>query len=357
MADGPSRLSPRLALLLGATLVAVLAAEAGVRLAAPEWHDTAWLEAHQPNAELGKHRRPSSDPELVYEMKPDLDTKFGESVVHTDARGVRVPDQPAALPPGEPLDLVVMGDSTSFGWRVDYASSYPAVLAELAQQGWRRPVRLTNRSVPGYNSEQELRQLETQVLPDPPDLLIWHVDHNDANAALEASQPVLLPPEAGDNPLHSALLKALRRGLLRHDLELRLHQQEPGERLGGYLVAGPLWERHLDALERGAREAQAAGVPTLFVLFDCNVWFGKDSQEHVARLHDPLAARLHEAGAELLDVYTALQAHARAQGWKNLEPLWIAADDPHPGPAGHALLAGLIGGALHERWPTPPGGP
>jgi lysophospholipase L1-like esterase len=267
---------------------------------------------------------------------------------------VRVPAQPAPRPPGDPLDVVVLGDSTSFGWRVEYEQSYPALLALLAQQDWQRPVRLTNLSVPGYNSEQELRLLEKLVLPDPPDLLIWHVDHNDASAVLESYQPIVLAPEVGDNVLGSQLLKALLRGQARHELELRLHEVVPHERLGGYITSGPLWERHVAALVRGATEVRAAGIPTLFVLFDCNVWFGPESEEHVARLHDALLARLRAAGADVLDLYPALQAHAQAQGWQDLSPLWLEPSDPHPSPAGHELLAGLIAGALHERWPTPP---
>jgi lysophospholipase L1-like esterase len=353
MVEGRTPLAARLALALGATLLALLAADISLALAAPQLADTAWLAAHPPDAKLGRHRRPSADPALVYELKPDLDIRFGESVVRTDARGVRVPPQPAPAPP-DALELVMLGDSTSFGWRVNYEQSFAALVAALAQAAWHRPVHVTNRSVPGYNSEQQLRVLEKDVLPDPPDLLIWHVDHNDANVALEPYQPVVLPPEAGDNALGSALLKAWRRGRMQRELELRLHEQQPSERLGGYVTSGPLWERHVAALERGAQATRAAGIPTLFVLFDCDVWFGKESQEHVARLHDPLLARLRAAGADVLDIYPLLQAHAGSQGWKNLEPLWLEAGDPHPSPEGHELLAGLIGGALHVRWPAGP---
>ena len=361
MADCRTPLPARLALAAGATLVALLLAEAGVRVFAPqlrrvlpELGDTDWLREHPTDARLGHHRRPSADAGLVYELKPDLDIRFGESRVHTDARGMRVPAQPTPLPPGDPLDVVVLGDSTAFGWRVDYEQSYPALLALLAQQDWKRPVRLTNLSVPGYNSEQELRLLEKVVLPDPPDLLIWHVDHNDASAILESYQPIVLAPEEGDNVLGSQLLKALLRGQARHELELRLHEQVPHERLGGYIASGALWERHVAALVRGATEARAAGIPTLFVLFDCNVCFGQESDEHVARLHAPLLERLRAAGADVLDLYPALQAHAQAQAWQDLSPLWLEPTDPHPSVAGHALLAGLIAGALHDRWPTPP---
>jgi len=353
MVEARTPLAARLALAAGALLVALLLAELGVRVAAPQLADTEWLRAHPENPGLGRYRRPSADPGLVYELKPDLDIRFGDALIRTDARCLRVPAQPEPPAPGA-LELVVLGDSVSFGWRVDYEQSYVARVAAQMQAAWGRPVHLTNRSVPGYNSEQELRVLETQVLPHPPDLLLWHVDHNDAFATLEGGQPVVLPPEAGDNALGSQLLKALRRSLLRHELDLRLHEVQPHERLGGYVTSGPLWERCVTALERGAAATRAARVPTLFILFDCNVWFGAESDEHVARLHEPLLARLRAAGADVLDLYPRLQACAAAQGWTSLQPLWQDPNDPHPSDAGHRLLAGLVSGALQQRWPASP---
>jgi len=354
VAERTARWRWRLLLAAGSLLVALLLAEAGLRLFAPGLHDTATLAAQPAEDKLGRYRRRSADDELYYELKPDLDITFGASRVRTDNRGVRLPATPAPPPTAEPVDLVVLGDSTSFGWRVDWEQSYPARVAARLEQAWRRPVRLTNRSVPGYNSEQELRQLRLAVLPDPPDLLLWHVDHNDANAVLESNQPVVLRPEDGDNVLHSSLLKALLRALRSGNLDERLHEQQPHERMGGYLTGGPLWERHVTALEQAAHETRMARVPTLFVLIDCNVWFGQPSQEHVRCLHDPLRARLRAAGADVLDLYPSLQGAAHQRGLKDLSSLWLAVDDPHPGPEVHALLAELISAAFHVRWPAPP---
>ncbi len=338
----------------GEVLLLLLLVEAALRLFAPGLHDAATLAA-QPRADkLGRYRQRSADDELYYELRPDLDISILGARFRTDSRGLRVPLEPAPPAAAGTLDLCVLGDSTSFGWRVDWERSYPFLVAQGLERAWQRPVRLTNRSVPGYNSEQELRLLRTQVLADPPDLLLWHVDHNDANAALEPYQAVVLPPEYGDNALHSALLKSLRRALRAGELDERLHEQQPHERLGGYATRGPLWERHVAALTQGARELHAAGVPALFVLFDCNVWFGDESAEHVRRLHEPLRTRLAAAGVDVLDLYPVLQDAARQRGWTDLTPVWLAADDPHPDPQGHALLAEAISAALHVRWPGPP---
>lgn len=354
MAEPQARPRIRWSLLAAEVLVALLLVEGALRLFAPGLHDTATLAA-QPRADkLGRYRQRSADDELYYELRPDLDISILGARFRTDSRGLRVPTDPAPPAAEGALDLYVLGDSTSFGWRVDWEQSYPFLVAQGLEQAWQRPVRLTNRSVPGYNSEQTSRLLRTRVLADPPDLLLWHVDHNDANAALEPYQAVVLPPEHGDNPLHSALLKSLRRALRAGELGERLHEQQPHERLGGYVTGGPLWERHVAALEQGARALREAGVPALFVLFDCNVWFGDESAEHVRRLHEPLLARLRGAGVDVLDLYPALQDAARRRGWNDLTPVWLATDDPHPNPEGHALLAEAISAALQVRWPSPP---
>lgn len=345
--------------LVTATTVALallVASELALRIAFPGLHDTETLRASGDEARLGRYRQRSMDDALYFEMKPGLDIRFGESSVRTDAKGLRVRDVlEAAAPP--PRELVVLGDSTSFGWRVEWDDSYPARVCSRLEQAWGVPVHLTNRSVPGYNSEQELHVLQRDVLSGPrPTLILWHVDHNDANAALESYQPVQLDPAWGDNALGSALVKALRRALRLRELESRLHEQQPHARLDGYVTSGPLWERHVTALLAGARAAQQAGVPLRLVLFDCDV-MPDSASAHVDSLHVPLKARLAAAGVELLDLHPALEAHARGQGWTSLEPFWLAPDDPHPNAAGHELIAGLVAADLLTRFPTPPGSP
>jgi lysophospholipase L1-like esterase len=354
MAEPAARPRIRWSLLAAGVLVALMLVEAALRLVAPGLHDTDTLAAEPRQDKLGRYRQRSADDELYYELKPDLDITIVGARVRTDARGLRVPLEPAPPAAENALDLWVLGDSTSFGWRVDWEDSYPFLVARGLERDWQRPVRLTNASVPGYNSEQSLRLLRTRVLADPPDLVLWHVDHNDANAALEPYQAVVLPPEYGDNALHSALLKWLKRALRAGELGERLHEQQPHERLGGYVTGGPLWDRHVAALEQGAHALREAGVPALFVVFDCNVWFGDESAEHLRRLHEPLLARLRAAGVDVLDLYPALQDAARQQGWKDLTPVWLADDDPHPNPEGHELLAATIHPALRARWPAPP---
>jgi hypothetical protein len=330
-----------------ALLVLLLVGELVVRLFLPDLYDTERLAAMGSDLALGRYRQVSSDPALLYELKPKLDVKFGSSRAVTDEHGARIDPSPRPDPPGKPAQLVVLGDSTSFGWRVDWAQSYPALIAARLQQRAGRPVHLQNLSVPGYDSEQELRLLETRVLPAQPELVIWHVDHNDANDPYAHDGPVQISPQAGDNRLHSALLKLLLRRRLQGQLEAHI--------VDGYLDSGPQWERHVAALEQGVREARAAGIPLLLVLFDCNVFLGHDSLEHLARLHVPLLARLSAAGAQVLDLYPSLQAEISRQNWPDLRPLRVAPDDPHPGVAGHALLADLIGTAIDQRWPSWPG--
>lgn len=334
----------RLLLAAGAVLGTLVLGEIAVRVLMRDAWDTERLSAQAGEVHLGRYRQPSPDPALVFTSKPNLDMEYGGARVVTDAQGERVDPSPAPEPPGAPASLFVLGDSSAFGWRVEWAQTYAAlVAARMAGASSARPVRLRNLSVPGYNSGQELRLLETRVLPERPALVIWHVDHNDAADVFAQDGPANLPPTAGDNALHSALIKVLRRAVLQHELDRSL--------CNGYLTGGPEWERHVAALERGVREAREAGVPMLLVLFDANVEFGPEAEAHLARLHAPLLARLQATGAPVLELYPLLQAEAQRQGWTDLRPLWVAPDDPHPGPAGHELLARLIGDALHQHWP------
>lgn len=133
------------------------------------------------------------DPASVWWLRPDLDrdvdfpeegTRFH---VRTNTAGFRGP-----LVEG---GVACLGDSTTFGWGVDAAEAWPALLGEPA----------LNAGVPGYSTVQGLATLD-RVLALHPRLVVVAYLVRDAELSTHADDPTPRPPD-----LHlSQLLRKLR---------------------------------------------------------------------------------------------------------------------------------------------------
>ncbi len=118
------------------------------------------------------------DRELFYRLRPH--TQF-LGYYRTNVLGARGPDVPAARRPGT-LRLVCTGDSSTFGLGVPEEAAWPFVLGRLmeAMVGDLLEVEVIDAGVPGYTSLQNRVQIERDLLPLRPDVLVWlPTGHND----------------------------------------------------------------------------------------------------------------------------------------------------------------------------------
>jgi len=334
---------------LAALLVGLLALEAAVRLGLRDEWDAPVIRARQASGSFMPLVRFSSDPELYYEVLPNLDLEFHGARVVTDGDGCRVGTRPvqhdpSCDPAAPPLRVAVVGPSTTFGYGLPFEKIYPELLRRHLEALTRRPVEMRNISAPGYNAEQEAYAFELRVLPWRPELVLWHYDHRDAFPALGPDDRIELSPYFGDNPLHWATLKLLRRRLRLAELESLRFGAEGHEFAEGYIVSGPSWDRHLRALTRVGEQARSIGAPVVLVLFDAFLRRGDRGEEHFEALHRPLVPQLEAAGFHVLDLYPDYQSTMESRGWKDLHPWWLSIEplDGHPNAQGHAFIAERI---------------
>ncbi|MCP4204091.1 MAG: SGNH/GDSL hydrolase family protein [bacterium] len=294
---------------------------------------------------FGAFTRPSEVPGLVYELSSGVRLRWNEleAIAISELGPYRVDEAGERPVPERALRIAVLGDSTSFGWRVPFEVSYPEVLRRSLEEHLGVPVAVRNYSVPGYNSEQERLVCERWALPSQPDLLILHYDHNDWEPAIREKPASYLDPAYGDNPLRSALVRLLlRRVRIAREIERRETPLAREHRLlGDYALEGPLYDRHLEQLGRIADQAARRGIPAVAVIFDA---FLQSEQrplegEHYRLLHGRLIPALVDRGFEVLDLFHPYQRLMAEQGWKDLSRLWVATDDAHPNEIGHELIA------------------
>jgi len=283
---------------------------------------------------------------LLYELRPGMITEWRGVMVATRAdESRRVTTLQTESPTGG-LKIAVIGDSTPFGWGVPYEATYPEVFGAHLAGALRAPVEVRNFCVPGYNIHQNLAAFRRYVASWRPDLLVLHYDHND----VEASDAVVvesMAPEYGDNALHSAAIKLLRRELL------RLQSQGGGvfggrtrddvmSLEGGYscVYGGERYLRHLAALAALGHEADRMGIPVVAVMWECHLQAVEDPrrQPYYKNVVAPLVSYMQKAGFHVLSLFDAYQGVMRANSWRSLQPLWMTPADLHPTVQGHDAI-------------------
>lgn len=163
----------------GGIIVALAVCEAAVRL---YFHEPLLPivppEPYIDNAVL--YRRSAN---RLYELRPGVDAIVGRKHIHihTNAAGLRddrdVPREKAS----EVYRVVALGDSFTFGGKVDLNDTFPRVLErELQASDSSRRYEALNLAVPGYNTTQEMLSLKEVGLAYHPDLVILNFVLNDA---------------------------------------------------------------------------------------------------------------------------------------------------------------------------------
>ena len=128
-----------------------------------------------------------------YLLKPNLDltvsnyssTVFVDKLppwrIESDSQGNRISKRGAVNPVGESMAIHVLGDSSSFGWGVDYEDSYPQQLAKILNDSPSLlKVIVKNHSTPGFTSFQGRLLLEDKVKIKKGDIVLVSFGFNDS---------------------------------------------------------------------------------------------------------------------------------------------------------------------------------
>ena len=133
----------------------------------------------------------SSNKQLVYELRPNLDMEFGHRILKTNRHGMRESRDYALEKPIDVLRIVGIGDSGMFGWDVDQGEDYLSVLEQrLRSDGKGLRHEVLNLAVPGYNSAQQVEMLSHRGVAFRPDVVVVGWCDNDFNLPFFMTQPV-----------------------------------------------------------------------------------------------------------------------------------------------------------------------
>jgi hypothetical protein len=167
-----ARWRAKVALVAASLVAAVLVAEIAARVALGERFV---FGAHRgaPQAICGEF-----DEDLGWRNRPATSVRIAaqgfDYEVTLNERGERGPLRPYEKPAGVKR-VVVLGDSTSWGWGVDDDEMW----TRLVEKELGPSVELVNLSVPGYGTDQELWAFEREGRKYRPDLVLLGFVHND----------------------------------------------------------------------------------------------------------------------------------------------------------------------------------
>lgn len=330
---------------LGALVGGLACAEIAVRVFARERWDSDAIRAALNPTYLHEMMRWSTDVDRYYELRPNHELMFKGRMVRIGADGFLAEN---SEPPRGAMRVALVGGSSTFEFGVPGDRVWGALFCRELEALVGRDVWMKNYSVPTYVSTQQASVILREVVDWGPDLLIWHYDHRDAYPVILDAGPVQLAPEIGDNVLHSAAWKVFVRTRREREIERLRFKGEDTGLFENYIVDGPWYERHIDAIRRVDAKARQLGLPVLFVVYDSFLHPGDGGREHFTHLHEPLLARIRTTNFLCVDLFEPLRDWMEKRGDSDQSALWLSIEprDGHPNELGHEVVANAVTNAI-----------
>ena len=272
---------------------------------------------------------------LVFGLSPNSRTYPWYAI---DEHGWRTPPFDEARPAGT-FRVVATGDSCTFGistleplhWTSVLRRALTGLCADV------RPVEVINAGITGYSTLQNRLQVERDLAPLEPDLLVWLVSGANDTSSVDG------PSDAEQVQALRSPLRALARLRVARMLGLGRHGW-PGlspNALPGSPTARP--RVALDEVQRNV-EAVSALLPgrLLVALFPPQP--SLDRAVAVGALFERVLATAGPIGAPVIDLRPAIAA---------LAPQLLYIDNVHPDPPGHSLVVREMLPAVLARVPLP----
>ena len=143
--------------------------------------------AYRPDLRYGYLLKPNLQLTVLNYSSALFFDKLPPWTIASDAKGYRVSAQNLIVGEKEGHTLHVLGDSSSFGWGVDFEDSYPQQLAEkLKQLPLTSSITVENYSTPGFTSYHGKLLLEDKVKIKNGDIVLVSFGSNDSYPSLKS---------------------------------------------------------------------------------------------------------------------------------------------------------------------------
>jgi len=308
------------------------------------------------NPELSYPRYYKKDAELFWRIRPNQTIKgkfFVDGVYQINSRGYREREFSAEKSP-DVMRIICLGNSCTFGWKVNLEQTYPKILEKLLNQNLAQPeFEVINAGMTGYSTFQGVRFLKREILGLHPDIIIFSYGWNDMCPAEREDKDQRFHPQWVLN-LDDFLSRSRFYSFLKFEIMslLKRKNQSQDEKKIVYRVSIKDYQENLKEL---ARIAQGSGIKVFFLsipVSSAKVFLGpgKTSKPHIANRYYNKALReaASEIGVPLIDV--ALLFEDRGDLYDNGREEFI-----HYNARGHQVIADAIYQYFLEQGIAKPG--
>ncbi len=150
------------------------------------------------NPELSYPKYYKKDAELFWRIRPNQTIKgkfFVDGVYKINSKGYRDYEFSENKAPDKKR-IIIMGNSCTFGWKVDLEDTYSKRLEKLLNQELPEPkFEVINAGMTGYSTYQGLRLLKREILKLHPDIIIISYGWNDMCASQRLDKEQKFPPQ------------------------------------------------------------------------------------------------------------------------------------------------------------------
>jgi hypothetical protein len=261
-----------------------------------------------------------TEPDLVYEYRPNLDVFFKLVRFRTNSRGMRDEEYALAKPPNT-FRVAVLGSSFALPAGVEIEDAFHSLLEERFDREF-APTRyeFLNFAVGMYGPSQFLAMLRHRALAFDPDLVLLSVSPLAAPRLL--SEWNYVPPrEVLD------LVPSGPRSYFAKLLESRLKLGPPTFRIEPQTSPSGVPERQ-DVIAKLGETSRETGIPFVVVRVEY------DARDPSA-VEREIEQRVRDEGMLYVDTRAAFQG-------TNPRDFWIYELDPHPNRKAHAIFADVV---------------
>ncbi len=315
--QSPPRWRTNVAILLGAVVLYLIGLQVYLSLRAPPTRAGAGYNDSQKTM-----WRYSGDPVLRDELVPGWHGIINDS-------GFVGPDRTKAKPTGA-FRIVGLGDSITIGDIADEKGvrerggpiTYLSLAEQQLQSRSTRPVETLNFGVPGYDTQQEVRQLEVRGLTYQPDLITLGYCLNDwIELPFTVYTSDGVPQLKWGTDDHLNVIEMMRQQLAPASSE-KFFQQS---------YERPLWKASVAALTRLAEISRERKIPAVVIIFPMLLDF---KTYPFAPFHQKLVALVDGLGMTAVDLLPAFRGANHPTSFRAQD-----ADTVHPVVAGHGVAA------------------
>jgi len=295
------------------------------------------------NPELSYPRYYKKDAELFWRIRPSQTIKgefFVDGVYQINSKGYREREFSAEKNP-DLTRIICVGNSCTFGWKVNLEETYPKILEKLLNLNLPQPkFEVINAGMTGYSTFQGVRFLKREILGFHPDIIIFSYGWNDMCPSEREDKDQKFPPQWILN-LDDFLSRSRFYSFLKFEIMslLKKLRQSQDDKKIVYRVSIKDYQENLKEL---AKIAQDSGIKVFFLslpIASARVFLGpgKTSKPHIANKYynKTLRETTSEMGVPLIDV--ALLFEDRGDLYDNGREEYI-----HYNAKGHQVIADAI---------------